>query len=219
MIDQRYQEALDYLYSFIDYSVERTYRYSADTFDLNRVRDLFQVVGNPQDQYNSVHIAGTKGKGSVSAMIASVLRAAGYRTGLYTSPHLQHFTERIRVDGQEIPKSEVVRLVEILKPHIEAIQHLTVYEIITALGFLHFAEQEVECAVVEVGLGGRLDATNVLNPLVSVITSLSYDHMHLLGDSLSDIAREKAGIIKPGVPVISAPQQFEAERVVEQVAH
>ncbi|TET81530.1 MAG: bifunctional folylpolyglutamate synthase/dihydrofolate synthase, partial [Anaerolineales bacterium] len=189
MTDQRYQEALDYLYSFIDYSVERTYRYSADTFDLDRVRDLFQVVGNPQDQYSSIHIAGTKGKGSVAAMIASVLQAAGYRTGLYTSPHLQRFTERIRVDGQEIPKSEVVRLVEILRPHIQAIQHLTVYEIITALGFLHFAEQGVECAVVEVGLGGRLDATNVLNPLVSVITSLSYDHMHLLGDSLSDIAR------------------------------
>jgi len=151
-------------------------------------------------------------------MIASVLQAAGYRTGLYTSPHLQHFTERIRVDGQEIPKSEVVRLVEVLKPHIETIQHLTVYEIITALGFLHFAEQEAESAVVEVGLGGRLDATNVLNPLVSVITSLSYDHMHILGDSLSDIAREKAGIIKPGVPVVSAPQQFEAERVVEQTA-
>ena len=218
MTDQHYQEALDYLYSFVDYSVERTYRYSADTFDLSRVRDLFQAVGNPQDRYSSVHIAGTKGKGSASAMIASVLQAAGYRTGLYTSPHLQRFTERIRVDGQEIPKAEVVRLIEILKPHIETIQHLTVYEIITALGFLHFAEQEVECAVVEVGLGGRLDATNVLNPLVSVITSLSYDHMHLLGDSLSDIAREKAGIIKSNVPVVSAPQQFEAERVVEQVA-
>ena len=219
MTDQPYQEALDYLYSFVDYSVERTYRYSADTFDLDRVRDLFQAVGNPQDRYSSIHIAGTKGKGSVSAMVASVLQAAGYRTGLYTSPHLQHFTERIRVNGQEIPTSEVVRLVDILKPHIEAIQHLTVYEIITVLGFLHFAEQEVECAVVEVGLGGRLDATNVLNPLVSVITSLSYDHMHLLGDSLSDIAREKAGIIKPGVPVVTAPQQFEAARVVEQVAH
>jgi len=218
MTDQRYHEALDYLYSFIDYSVERTYRYSADTFDLDRVRDLFQAVGNPQDQYSSIHIAGTKGKGSVAAMIASVLQAAGYRTGLYTSPHLQRFTERIRVDGQEIPESEVVRLVEILRPHIQAIQHLTVYEIVTALGFLHFAEQGVEFAVVEVGLGGRLDATNVINPLVSVITSLSYDHMHLLGDSLSDIAREKAGIIKPGVPIISAPQQFEAERVVEQVA-
>jgi dihydrofolate synthase/folylpolyglutamate synthase len=218
MIEQRYQEALDYLYSYIDYSVERSYRYSPEVLDLERVYALVHALGDPHLKYRSVHIAGTKGKGSVSAMIASILQAASYRTGLYTSPHLQRFTERIRVDDQEIDKAELVELVGILKPHIEAIQQLTVYEIITAIAFLYFARKKVEFAVFEVGLGGRLDATNVIKPQASVITSLSYDHMHLLGESLSDIAREKAGIIKPGVPVISAPQQHEAERVVEDVA-
>ncbi len=219
MIEQRYQEALDYLYSHIDYSVERSYRYSAEVLDLERVHAFVRALGDPHLNYRSVHVAGTKGKGSVSAMIASILHAAGYKTGLYTSPHLQRFTERIRVDGQEIEKAEVIELVGMLKPHIETIQRLTVYEIITALAFLYFARKEVECAVFEVGLGGRLDATNVIVPMVSVITSLSYDHMHLLGGSLSDIAREKAGIIKPGIPIISAPQQHEAEIVVEDTAH
>ena len=218
MIEQRYQAALDYLYSHIDYSVERSYRYSPEVLDLSRVHALVQALGDPHRKYRSVHIAGTKGKGSVSAMIASILRAAGYKTGLYTSPHLQRFTERIRVDEREIDQAELVELVDILKPHLEAIHQLTVYEIITALAFLYFARKEIEVAVFEVGLGGRLDATNVITPLASVITSLSYDHMHLLGTSLSDIAREKAGIIKAGVPVISAPQQHEAERVVVDTA-
>jgi dihydrofolate synthase/folylpolyglutamate synthase len=218
MTSQRYQEALDYIYSFIDYSVERSYRYSAEVFDLDRVRKLLRLVGDPQEQYASIHIAGTKGKGSVSALLASVLQTEGYRTGLYTSPHLRRFTERIQVDGHEIPEDEVANIVDVLRPHVGDVGQLTTYEIITALGFLHFARQEVDFVVFEVGLGGRLDATNVINPLVSVITSLSYDHMHLLGDSLSDIAREKAGIIKPGVPVVSAPQQSEAQLVVEEVA-
>ncbi|UCF60750.1 MAG: bifunctional folylpolyglutamate synthase/dihydrofolate synthase [Anaerolineaceae bacterium] len=218
MTEQRYQEALDYLYSHIDYSVERSYRYSPEVLDLERVHALVRALGEPQRNYDSVHIAGTKGKGSVSAMVASIMQAAGYKIGLYTSPHLQRFTERIRVDGQEISQAEVIELIEILKPHIETIQQLTVYEIITALAFIYFARKEVDIAVFEVGLGGRLDATNVITPMVSVITSLSYDHMHLLGGSLSDIAREKAGIIKHGVPVVSAPQQHEAELVVEDVA-
>ncbi len=218
MVDQAYQEALDYIYSYVDYSKERSYRYAADVFDLGRVEDLLARLGSPHQKYTSIHIAGTKGKGSVSALIASALQAGGYRTGLYTSPHLRRFTERIRVNGREIPPGEVACLVDVLKPHVAAVQDLTAYEIITALMFVYFADQGVDCAVVEVGLGGRLDATNVLAPLVAVITSLSYDHMHLLGESLSDIAREKAGIIKPGVPVVIAPQQYEAERVVEEVA-
>ena len=218
MVDQAYQEALDYIYSYVDYSKERSYRYAADVFDLSRVYDLLNRLGDPHQQYTSFHIAGTKGKGSVSALIASALQAGGYCTGLYTSPHLQRFTERIRVNGSEIPPSEVARIVEVMKPHVIAVKDLTAYEIITALGMIYFTEQSVDYAVVEVGLGGRLDATNVLEPMVSVITSLSYDHMHLLGESLSDIAREKAGIIKPGVPVVTAPQQYEAERVVEEVA-
>jgi dihydrofolate synthase / folylpolyglutamate synthase len=213
-----YQEALDYLYNFIDYSVERSYRYSADVFDLSRVSDLLHRLGDPQDQYHSVHIAGTKGKGSVGALTSSCLRAAGYSTGLYTSPHLMRFTERIQINGVEITEKQVAELVSELQPHVKAIPGLTTYELITTLGFLHFARQNVDIAVIEVGLGGRLDATNVLNPIVSIITSLSYDHMHLLGDSLSDIAREKGGIIKPDTPVVTAPQQYEAQQVLSEIA-
>ena len=218
MEKQRYQEALDFIYSHIDYSVERSYRYAAEVFDLSRVRTLLDALGNPQDTYPTIHIAGTKGKGSTAALIASVTQAAGYRTGLYTSPHLQRFTERICVDGIEISETEVADLVDEIRPHVARISGLTAYEIITALGFLHFQKHNVECAVIEVGLGGRLDATNVIHPMVAVITSLSYDHMHLLGNSLSDIAREKAGIIKAGVPIVLAPQMFEAKVVVEAVA-
>jgi dihydrofolate synthase/folylpolyglutamate synthase len=213
-----YQEALDYLYSFIDYSVQRSYRYSPQVFDLGRVQRLLRSLGNPQDRYASIHVAGTKGKGSVCALVASALRAAGCRTGLYISPHLLHFTERIQVDGRPIPEADVARLVEVLKPHVAQVPGLTTYEITTALAFLYFAEQEVDWAVVEVGLGGRLDATNVISPRVAVITSLSYDHTHLLGERLSDIAAEKAGIIKPGVPVVLAPQIAEAESVVARIA-
>jgi dihydrofolate synthase/folylpolyglutamate synthase len=218
MSDKTYQDALKYLYSFIDYSLERSYRYTPDRFDLDRVRGLLHALGDPHQAYATIHVAGTKGKGSVSSLSASSLTAAGHRTGLYTSPHLVRLTERIRVDGEEISEEAVVELMEDLRPHVDKIPGLTMFEVLTALGFLHFAHQGVDCAVIEVGLGGRLDATNVLTPLVSVITSLSYDHMNVLGDSLSDIAREKAGIIKSGVPLVLAPQQYEAQRVVEEIA-
>jgi dihydrofolate synthase/folylpolyglutamate synthase len=211
-------EALDYLYSFVDYSQERSYRYSAEVFDLGRMRQLLQLLGDPQAAYRTIHIAGTKGKGSVASLIASSLRAAGHRTGLYTSPHLVRFTERIRVDGDEIPETQLALLVDEIKPHVAVVPGLTTFELVTALAFLHFARAGVDVGVIEVGLGGRLDATNVITPQVSVITSLSYDHMHLLGDRLSDIAREKAGILKPGVPLVLAPQQQEAEHVVERIA-
>ncbi|MEA1979080.1 MAG: folylpolyglutamate synthase/dihydrofolate synthase family protein [Chloroflexota bacterium] len=213
-----YQEALDYIYSHVDYSIKRTYRYSAEVFELQRVIDLLDALGNPHARIKAFHIAGTKGKGSVSALIASVLEEAGYKTGLYTSPHLSRLNERIIINGEQIPDKDFVELVEAVKPSVESIPGLTVFEILTAMAFTYFAEQGVEYAAVEVGLGGRLDATNVLAPIIAVITSLSYDHMHLLGESLSDIAREKAGIIKTGIPVVLAPQQFEAERVVETVA-
>lgn len=218
MVKSEYQQALDYLYSFVDYSVKRSYRYSAEVFDLQRVRDLLHILGDPQDHYSSVHIAGTKGKGSVSSLISSVLKAAGYRTGMYSSPHLQRFTERIQVNGEEIPEVKLAALVDRIKPAVEQVPEQTTYELITALGFLYFAQEEVDWAVVEVGLGGRLDATNVIVPQVAVITSISYDHMHLLGESLSDIAREKAGIIKPNVPIVVAPQQYEAEKVIASIA-
>jgi dihydrofolate synthase/folylpolyglutamate synthase len=213
-----FAEALDYLYSFVDYSQERSYRYSADMFDLGRVQQLLQRLGDPQAAYRTIHVAGTKGKGSVASLIASSLTAAGLRTGLYTSPHLVQFTERIRVDGEPIPEDHLAILVEEIKPHVAVIPGLTTFELVTAVGFLHFARAGVAAAAIEVGLGGRLDATNVITPEAAVITSLSYDHMHLLGDRLSDIAREKAGIIKSGVPVVLAPQQQEAEHVVERIA-
>jgi dihydrofolate synthase/folylpolyglutamate synthase len=213
-----YPKALEWLYSFIDYGVKRSYRYSPEVFDLSRVKTLLASLGDPQDRYPTVHIAGTKGKGSTAAMMASCLRSAGYATGLYTSPHLIDFTERMQINGEQIPESEFVGLVEILKQNVDAVPEISTYELATALAFMYFAKHSVDCAVIEVGLGGRLDATNVIQPLVSVITSLSYDHTHLLGDSLSDIAAEKAGIIKSETPVVLAPQQFEADLVVRAIA-
>lgn len=213
-----YQQALDYLYSFIDYSLTRQFRYTPDKFNLDRMFTLLERLGNPHRAFGVVHVAGTKGKGSTAAMIASVLRAAGYRTGFYTSPHLQEYTERIQVNGVEIGRDEFVALVEEIKPHAAAVEHITTFELTTALGFLYFARKRVDYAVVEVGLGGRLDATNVVDPLVSVITSLSYDHTAVLGNTLAEIAGEKAGIIKPGRAVILAPQKDEARLVVERIA-
>jgi dihydrofolate synthase/folylpolyglutamate synthase len=176
-----FAEALDYLYSFVDYSLERSYRYSAEVFDLERMRQLLHRLGDPQTRYRTIHVAGTKGKGSVSSLVAASLQAAGYRTGLYTSPHLVRFTERFRVDGREMPEADLAALVEDLKAPVGAIPGLTTFELVTAVGFLYFARAGVEVAVIEVGLGGRLDATNIITPQVAVITSLSYDHMHLLG--------------------------------------
>ena len=213
-----YQEALDWLYSFIDYGVKRSYRYSPEVFDLSRVTTLLASLGDPQSQFPSIHVAGTKGKGSTGAMIESCLRAAGFATGLYSSPHLIDFTERLQINREAITESGLIELVERLKPHVDAVPEISTYELVTALAFMYFADRPVDCAVIEVGLGGRLDATNVISPLVSVITSLSYDHTHLLGESLSEIAAEKAGIIKPDTPVVLAPQQQEAENVVRSVA-
>lgn len=213
-----YPETIAYLHSLTDYEKTRLERYTPETLDLSRVEHLLAVMGNPHTSFRSVHIAGTKGKGSTAALCEASLRAAGYRTGLYTSPHLHTFRERIQVAGQKIAREEVVALVEEYRPAIERIQGITTFEAITALGFLYFARSGVEVAVVEVGLGGRLDATNVITPEVSIITSLSFDHTYLLGDTLGKIAYEKAGIIKPGVPVVSAPQQEEAAGVIASVA-
>jgi dihydrofolate synthase / folylpolyglutamate synthase len=213
-----YQEAIDYLYRFVDYSLTRNFRNAADKFDLSRMHTFLALLDNPQRRYPVLHVAGTKGKGSTSALAASALQAAGYRVGLYTSPHLMEFTERIQVNGQPISPQELVDLVEQIKPAVSQVERLTTFELTTALGFLHFARKGVEVGVIEVGLGGRLDATNVVDPLVSVITSLSLDHVGVLGDTLAKIAYEKAGIIKPGRPVVLAPQVAEAREVIRATA-
>jgi len=213
-----YNKALDYLYSFVDYSLKHTDELVKAEFNLDRMFALMDMLGDPQNDYPIIHVAGTKGKGSVSALCASALTAAGYRAGLYISPHLQDFCERIQVDGEPISRAELAALVEEIKPSVAKIPFITTFELTTALGFLHFAHREVNAAVIEVGLGGRLDATNIITPRISVITSLSYDHMAVLGNTLSAIAGEKAGILKEGVPVVSAPQKEEALAVLERVA-
>ena len=213
-----YQRTLDYLYSFVDYSLTKADRLAQANFDLSRMVELMHRLGDPHLAYPTIHVAGTKGKGSVTAMCSSILQAAGYRTGMYTSPHLEDYTERIQVNGHPIPHSTLVELVERSKPHIESIPQLTTFEITTALAFLYFKEMGVEAAVIEVGLGGRLDATNVILPVVSVITSISYDHTQVLGNTLTAIATEKCGIIKASLPVVSAPQDPEAMAVIERIA-
>jgi len=213
-----YQLALDYLYSYVDYSLTHSFKYSPEEFDLSRMQALLESLDNPHKDYKVLHVAGTKGKGSVSAMMASALHANGYKVGFYTSPHLQEYTERFQINGSEISKCEMAELVEELKPHVEKIQRLTTFEITTALAFLYFSRHKVDVAVIEVGLGGRLDATNLVDPLVSVITALSMDHMVVLGNTLAKIASEKAGIIKPGKPVVLSPQKYEALEVVAEIA-
>ena len=222
-----YQDSLRYIYSFTNYEVTPATAYAPERFNLARVEQLLAALGKPHMQFQAVHIAGTKGKGSTAAMLESVLRAAGHSTALYTSPHLHTFRERIRVGGEMISQANVVAGVEKLKPLAAQIPGLTTFELITALAFDYFVSQKsrdlatargVEIAVLEVGLGGRLDATNVVLPRVSVITSISYDHIAILGNTLALIAREKAGIIKGGVPVVTAPQQDEVLRVIEEIA-
>ena len=220
---ESYQRALDYLYSFINFEHKTLDRYQAAKIDADRPRRLLELLDRPHERFPSIHIAGTKGKGSVAAMCAAALRPAGLRVGLYTSPHLREFRERIRIlalddaDGR-ISEAAFVAVMDRVRPAIEATPGITWFEIVTALAFDTFAAEAVDVAVVEVGLGGRLDATNVLTPLVSVITCLSLDHTQLLGDTLAQIAAEKGGIIKPGVPVVTAPQQPEALATLEQIS-
>ena len=164
------------------------------------------LLGNPQVKYPCIHVAGSKGKGSVSALCATALQQEGYKVGLYTSPHLRDFEERIQINRASIDREAFVTLVDELKPYISSIPELNTFEIATALAFLFFYRENVDIAVIEVGLGGRLDATNVILPKVSVITALYLEHTNILGDTLAQIAFEKAGIIKPGIPVVVSPQ-------------
>jgi dihydrofolate synthase/folylpolyglutamate synthase len=220
----KYHDALRYLYGLVDYEKRRIERYSPREFKLARVESFLEKLGNPHKQLSTVHIAGTKGKGSVSAIMAACAQAAGLRVGLYTSPHLHTYRERVQVNLapgeplQPITRDALTALVEEAQRIVPSVPDITTFEVTTALAFLYFARQEVDLAVMEVGLGGRLDATNVITPYVSLITSLSLDHTYLLGDTIADIAREKGGIIKPGVPVVSAPQPPEAVQVLETLA-
>jgi dihydrofolate synthase/folylpolyglutamate synthase len=216
-MEMTYGDALAYIYSFTDYEKRGFAIYAPEFYDLERVRRLLALLDDPQKVFRSVHIAGTKGKGSTAAITESILRAAGRRTGLFTSPHLHTFRERIQIGGDLIPEAEVVRLVQRMRPLVGQVADITTFELMTGLAFAWFAEQGVEWAVLEVGLGGRLDATNVVIPAVSVISSISYDHTAILGETLTEIATEKAGIIKPGVPVVSAPQPDEALTVIKSV--
>ncbi|MDP1544759.1 MAG: folylpolyglutamate synthase/dihydrofolate synthase family protein [Anaerolineales bacterium] len=216
--ETRYNQALDYLYSFVDYSLKHSSELAKADFNLDRMFALMDSLGNPQKKYPIIHVAGTKGKGSVSALCAAGLQAAGYKVGLYTSPHLLDYTERIQINGEPISHEQLIELVEEIQPHVAKIEKLTTFEITTALAFVAFAKYGANAAVFEVGLGGRLDATNVVTPMVSVLTSLSYDHTAVLGNTLTLIAGEKAGIIKEGVPVVSAPQKDEALEVLLRVA-
>jgi dihydrofolate synthase/folylpolyglutamate synthase len=179
---------------------------------------LLAALCDPHRKIQSVHVAGTKGKGSTAAMIESILRSARHRTGLYTSPHLNTFRERIRVDGEMISEAQVASGIDRIRPIADALPHVTTFEVMTALAFDHFAARGVEFAVLEVGLGGRLDATNVVLPRVAVITSISYDHTAILGKTLAEIGREKAGIIKPGIPTITSPQDPQALAVIRETA-
>jgi dihydrofolate synthase/folylpolyglutamate synthase len=178
---------------------------------------VVRAVGDPHHRLRVVHVAGSKGKGSVSAMLAAVLRAAGYRTGLFTSPHLSHVRERVQVDGVPVTPAELAAVLTDLRDAFGTRLAPTFFEVGTALGLLHFVRRRVEVAVMEVGLGGRFDATNVVTPLVAVITSISYDHTQMLGDRLSQIAFEKAGIVKPGRPTVSGATAPEARAVIERV--
>jgi dihydrofolate synthase/folylpolyglutamate synthase len=206
-----YRDTVQYLYNLQKHGIK---------FGLENITRLAALLDNPHEAFLSIHVAGTNGKGSTSAMISSVLQSAGFRTGLFTSPHLVSFTERIRVDSQEIEEHEVIDLTGEIREIVAQCSDFspTFFEVVTAIALLYFKREQVDIAVLETGMGGRLDATNIIRPVVTVITTISYDHKEFLGNTLGEIAREKAGIIKSGVPVISSRQEPEAERVLKEIA-
>jgi dihydrofolate synthase/folylpolyglutamate synthase len=203
-----YTETLRYLYALQKFGTK---------LGLKNIQSLLASTGNPERSYPSVHIAGTNGKGSTAAMLASILQSAGFKVGLYTSPHLVSFTERIKVGGKEIDQRSVSFFTNQLRPTIRRLE-CTFFEATTAIAFMHFARQRVDIAVIETGLGGRLDATNVITPLLTLITNIGLDHTEHLGTTLGQIAREKSGIIKNGVPCLIGPMANAAWEVIERVA-
>lgn len=210
-----YRQTLDYLYSRLP--MFQRVGAAAYKADLSNTLAICEALHHPEQKFKSIHIAGTNGKGSTSHLLAAVLQAAGYKTGLYTSPHLKDFRERIRINGRMIPRARVIKFVDESKAVFEQIEP-SFFEWTVGLAFDYFAREKVDIAVIETGLGGRLDSTNVIMPLASVITNISWDHANLLGDTLEKIAGEKAGIIKPGIPVIVGETQPEVKAVFEQKA-
>src|SRR3990170_6911896 len=219
---QSYEEAMSFLYKAIDYEKLISYQYNASTFSLDRMVKMLEYVGNPHKSFPSIHITGTKGKGSTAIMISTILEHAGLRTGLFISPHLIDLKERIQINHQNISEHEFTSNLNDLRPHIQNLRDTepsaspTFFEILTAIAMLYFKKEHIEMAVLEVGLGGRIDSTNVVIPHVSIITNIGFDHTAILGNTLSSIAYEKAGIIKQGMPVVSAVEAPEALSVIEK---
>lgn len=203
-----YDQALEYIHSV---------SWMGSKPGLDRTRELLSLMGDPQDKLRFIHVAGTNGKGSVCAMLASILKAAGYKTGLYTSPYILRFNDRMRVNGEDIPDNELAEITEFVKQYAETMEdHPTEFELVTAIGFEYFKRQQCDVVVLEVGIGGELDSTNVIkNPLVSVITPLALDHTAILGSTIEEIAKAKAGIIKEGRPVVSADNTVEGAAVIK----
>ncbi len=210
-----YRQTLDYLY----HRLPMFSRMGAAAYkeDLTNTIELCHSLGDPQTKFRSVHIAGTNGKGSVSHMLASIMHEAGYQTGLYTSPHLRDFRERIRINGEMIPEEYVIRFTDGIRPMIDKIAP-SFFEITVAMAFHWFASEEVDVAIIETGLGGRLDSTNVILPELSVITNVGMDHMNILGDNLREIAAEKAGIIKDGIPIVVGEMKEETKDIFQNIA-
>jgi dihydrofolate synthase/folylpolyglutamate synthase len=215
-----YRAALEFINSATDYEKQSRVGYNHTTFSLARMSRLLKALGDPHKKLRSVHIAGTKGKGSTATMLANMLQGSGYTVGLYTSPHLIDLRERITINGQMIHEADLTRAVIRIAPVVKRLEkdRPTFFEIMTAVAFLHFVNKKVDIAVIETGLGGRLDSTNVIKPAACGITSISYDHMAQLGPTLDKIAEEKAGIFKSGVTVVSAPQPSEVKRVLRKMA-
>jgi dihydrofolate synthase/folylpolyglutamate synthase len=210
-----YEETLNFLYENLP--MFQRIGTAALKLDLRNTLALCEALGNPQEKFRSIHVAGTNGKGSTSHMLASILQSSGLKTGLYTSPHLKSFTERIRINGREISTDYVIEFVNRMLGQIESLKP-SFFEITVSLALDYFARNQVDIAVIEVGLGGRLDSTNIITPEVSIITNIGWDHMDVLGDTLEKIAAEKAGIIKPHVPVVISERQPETDYVFQNRA-